>query len=40
MSKSLIIKIVNSLKETRKAVFTLEVFTRNKNYKFTISLIQ
>lgn len=36
MSKSLIIKIVNSLKETKKAVFTLEVFTRNKDYKFKI----
>lgn len=36
MHKSLIIKIINSLNETKKAVFTLEVQSRDKNYKFKI----
>lgn len=36
MHKSLIIKIINSLNETKKAVFTLDVQSRDKNYKFKI----
>lgn len=36
MHKFLIIKIINSLKETRKAVFTLKVFTREKDFTFKI----